>query len=153
MLILRSDFSPYSLLARHAAAWIRQDLNLGLLDTKPLLYHLCYLARFSVGFMVLLHFQRKGNVYTVNLTFSSPCLLVFITLSCFFLSTNVPGTSQHYTPPTNTPTPRTQDYQQSLTPFNALQLCSFPWCTAALQVKFQCYFYKQIWNSTFGAQT
>ena len=33
--------------------------------------------------------------------------------------------------PTNAPTPRTQDYHQSLTPSYALQLCSLPRLTAA----------------------
>ena len=45
--------------------------------------------------------------------------------------THTTGNSQHSTPPTNTPTPTQQDYQQSLTLYYALQMFSFPWRTSA----------------------
>ena len=46
MLLLRSDSAPIHYWPRHAAAWKRNRLysNPGTPDTKPPLYHLCYLA-------------------------------------------------------------------------------------------------------------
>ena len=46
---------------------------------------------------------------------------------------NADSTSLHCTPPSNAPTPCTQDYHQPQTPYHAIQLCPFPRLTAVKQ--------------------
>ena len=66
-----------------------------------------------------------------------PSLSVLVVFYLLFIVYFVPsikqaaGTNLHCTPPTNAPTPRMRDYHKSLTISYALELCSFPWLSAA----------------------